>query len=186
MFYQSKQVDARPNDDGTWARFAMPTFVEHGVCSEALWPSKPNVIPGNLTHGSPSAAAVENTLGRRTSRAIDLGARDTAAIREALNQGQSVVLCVPVYRNSYRNPATDSFGIIPIPIPNSPLEGGHAMCAVGYGYDADDISGGWYFIVKNSWGLGWAAQSVIEPGYGTIPFRYVEKYGWGGRYTLAL
>ena len=51
------------------------------------------------------------------------------------------------------------------------------MCVVGYGFD-DDIVGGWYFLLRNSWGTGWAEGSAIEPGYGAIPFVYIDNYGW--------
>ena len=86
-------------------------------------------------------------------------------------------LSVPVYENWYRNPATHTFGFIPMPLPTSVLEGGHAMCAVGYVLD-NDFTGGGGFIVRNSWGASWAARSPIEAGYGILPFEYIDVYGW--------
>ena len=30
-------------------------------------------------------------------------------------------------------------------------------------------------MIRNSWGVGWAAQSEIAPGYGWLPYDYVLK-----------
>jgi C1A family cysteine protease len=84
---------------------------------------------------------------------------------------------VPVYNNWYSNPAANALGLIPMPIANSVRKGGHAMCVAGYDWDPD-FAGGGYFIVRNSWGVGWASRSPVGPGYGAIPFLYVEKYAW--------
>jgi C1A family cysteine protease len=50
---------------------------------------------------------------------------------------------------------------------DEPIDGGHAMCAVGYddGRRIGDEAGA--FIVRNSWGMDWGAN-----GYGFVPYRY--------------
>jgi hypothetical protein len=55
--------------------------------------------------------------------------------------------------------------------------GGHSMCFVGYQDDANSPGGG-YFILRNSWGSGWAPDSPHGAGYGTIPYEYIQKEGW--------
>lgn len=81
---------------------------------------------------------------------------------------------VPVYPN--RRIAQLS-GDIPMPLPGSVPDGGHAMCVVGYGFD-DGYLGGGYVIVRNSWGTGWASQSEFGAGYGKLPFAYLRQFGW--------
>jgi C1A family cysteine protease len=178
IFYQSKQIDGTPSEDGTWAACATKTIVDSGVCGEALWPYESDVRLNDVTHGSPPDDAVADALQRRAASVIQLDPRDSGSVRDMLDDEMPVQLSLPVYRNWYQNPATAQYGIIPMPLPGSALVGGHAMCAMGYGYDSDEVSGGWYFILKNSWGIEWAPASVVEPGYGIIPFRYIDKYGW--------
>jgi hypothetical protein len=55
--------------------------------------------------------------------------------------------------------------------------GGHAMCCVGYQDDANSPGGG-FFILRNSWGTGWAYQSPYGAGYGTIPYAYIATQNW--------
>ena len=49
------------------------------------------------------------------------------------------------------------------------------MCLVGYEH-VDSVPGGGYFIVRNSWGLDWARESAIAPGYCRLPYAYLQQY----------
>lgn len=53
------------------------------------------------------------------------------------------------------------------------------MCLVGYEDLAQEEElGGGKFILRNSWGTTtWAYQSAYSPGYGTIPYAYIARYG---------
>ena len=66
-------------------------------------------------------------------------------------------------------------GKITLPLPGEPPAGGHAWCVVGYMDDAS-VPGGGYFIVRNSWGPNWAAESPEAPGHAMVPYEYVERY----------
>ena len=57
--------------------------------------------------------------------------------------------------------------------------GGHAVVIVGYADNAT-ISGGGYFIVKNSWGTGWG-----ESGYFKIAYSEIGSATNFGDYTIA-
>ncbi|MEZ4770897.1 MAG: hypothetical protein R2844_21075 [Caldilineales bacterium] len=50
------------------------------------------------------------------------------------------------------------------------------MIMVGY---QDDVAvpGGGYFIVRNSWGEGWASDSDLAPGYARLPYKYIADNG---------
>jgi len=63
-----------------------------------------------------------------------------------------------------------------MPLPESVLAGGHEMCATGYAWDPD-FAGGGYLRIRNSWGTRWAPASPAAPGYGALPFLYVDRYG---------
>jgi C1A family cysteine protease len=142
-----------------------------------MWPYEPDVIDGNLTHGEPPETASQDAENHRYAVPEQVDERSSAEIRGVLDDARVVALSMPVYKSWHENPSVEEFGIIPMPLPGSPATGGHAMCAVGYGYDSD-LTGGGFFILKNSWGTDWALNSPIEPGYGLLPFEYVDQYGW--------
>jgi C1A family cysteine protease len=183
LFHSAKMADGHPEKDGTWSRFAMPSLADAGNCEEDFWPYEPLVIPGNVHHGPPPAEAVENATQHRVVNIEQLAPRDSAAIRVVVDDGRPVTISVPVYQNWW-GAVTKSTGKIPMPLPQTLLDGGHALCVAGYDFD-DDFTGGGYFIVRNSWGVGWAPQSPIAPGYGALPFEYIDRYGWEA-YTARL
>jgi C1A family cysteine protease len=177
VYWDAKEHDGRPSTEGTFVEVAMARVEADGACEEAVWLYNPNPIAGNEGQGPPPEGAEEAAAAHRATRVRQLGRRAPEEIRQVLDEGRPVAISVPVYRNWLNNNAVHVYGLIPMPLPTSKLEGGHAMCVAGYGFAAD-ITGGAYFIVRNSWGAGWAAYSRIAPGYGVIPFLYIEKYGW--------
>ena len=51
------------------------------------------------------------------------------------------------------------------------------ICVVGYELNSR-FPGGGAFIIRNSWGTTWAKpNSRFQPGYGTLFFEYIKKYG---------
>jgi C1A family cysteine protease len=66
--------------------------------------------------------------------------------------------------SSIWNPVVQQTGNIPFPKQGDKLDGGHAVMAVGYNDAAAR------FLIRNSWGTGWG-----QAGYGTLPYKYVEK-----------
>ena len=63
-------------------------------------------------------------------------------------------------------------GVIPLKSGSGrePVTGAHAMTVVGYKMD-NQVAGGGYFIVRNSWGKDWGAG-----GYGYLPFGWCSQY----------
>lgn len=176
VYWSAKQVDGRPQASGTLIRIACERLGIDGAPLEDLWPYNPIPVAGNEGQAPPPDAAAADAASR-TAIGVQLVAKDSAGLRSAIDSGRPVALSVPVYRNWDNNPAVEAFGFIPLPLPNSPLSGGHAMCVAGYGFDADTAGGG-YFVVRNSWGAAWAQQSPIAPGHGMLPFKYVDDYAW--------
>ncbi len=58
-------------------------------------------------------------------------------------------------------------------------QGGHAILIVGY-TDDTTVSGGGYFVVRNSWGTGWG-----ESGYFNVAYSQVGFPVYFGEYTIA-
>jgi C1A family cysteine protease len=92
------------------------------------------------------------------------------ALRLALANDSPVAFSVPVYAHWWKEP-TQSTGDVRLPLPGEKVEGGHAMCMVGYETDLN-VPGGGYFLVRNSWGEGWGWA-----GYARLPFAYINRYG---------
>jgi hypothetical protein len=172
-----KQHDGIPDEEGTFLEVAMPLAEREGICLESVWPYNPDPIPGNESQGPPPDGAVNDALGHKAQSVEQLDPRSSAEIRNALDEGRPVAISIPVYRNWFSNDPAKATGIIPMPVPTSVLVGGHAMCCVGYEHDTD-FPGGGYLIVRNSWGEEWSPLSPIGPGYGVLPYLYVDVYGW--------
>jgi len=96
-----------------------------------------------------------------------------------------IAISVPVYNSWYHSVVVRDTGDITMPIPGEYASGGHAMCVVGCldQPDRPEIGGG-RFILRNSWGTIWGGSGVWGPGYGSIPYGYIARYGLEA-YTLA-
>jgi hypothetical protein len=177
LYWNCKSNDGASEEEGTFIETATGLTVSDGVCLEKFWPYNPEKIPGNEGQGPPPQEALDDAGNQRLSKRIELANNSPQAVRETLDKGNPVALSVPVYQNWNGNPAFNSNGEIPMPLPLSELAGGHAMCAVGYGYDAA-FAGGGFIILRNSWGTDFAPESRIAPGHALLPFLYFELYGW--------
>ena len=177
LYWAAKERDGRPDQEGTYVDIALDAATAEGVCLETVWPYNPVPDPGNESQGPPPTDASQDASGRRAPARRKLDPRSSQEIRDTLDRGSLVAISVPVYKNWYDNPYVRESGSIQMPLPTSSLEGGHAMCAVGYGF-SPSVAGGGYLILRNSWGTSWAFASEIQAGYGTIPFLYVDRYGW--------
>lgn len=167
VYWAAKQHDGRPHSTGTWIKVSAQRVGIVGASLEAAWPYNPFETPCDEHQGPPPAQAVSDAA-TRTARGVELADRDTTGLRSGIDAGNPIALSVPVYKNWDNNPAVETYGFIPPPLPNSEFTGGHAMCVVGYGFDAETAGGG-YFVMRNSWGNQWAAQSPIRAGHGMLP-----------------
>lgn len=173
LYWLCKINDGAPNGRGTWQRVAVPLALQYGVCEEAAWPYNP-LQTGSEGQGPPPPGVPGLPPPHRATSGEMVDPVWIEGICGRLDAGRPVGISVPVYPN--RRIAQLS-GDIPMPLPGSVPDGGHAMCVVGYGFD-DGYLGGGYVIVRNSWGTGWASQSAFGAGYGTLPFAYLRQFGW--------
>lgn len=174
LYWDCKQHDGIPNTSGTWLRVAFPLIERDGTCPEADWPY---VTSGCSSEGCgpPPVGAFPAALPyRRKVQAIP--PTSISDIKAKLASGNCVAFSVPVFRSWFRSVQVRADGKINMPLPNDILEGGHAMCFVGYEDSQAPGIGGGRFLLRNSWGTTWAPNSVYGAGYGSIPYAYIARY----------
>jgi hypothetical protein len=173
LYWDCKKHDLIPGE-GTFIRVAMDRLKVDGISVESDWPYNPHPIPGNEGQGPEPAGILARATLNRIGTSRGLSATNVDGLRQVLATSSPVAFAVPVYTHWFTQP-TNSTGDIRMPLPGEKVEGGHAMCMVGYETDPD-VPGGGYFLVRNSWGTGWASQSAVAPGHARIPFAFINQY----------
>lgn len=174
LYWDCKQTDGIPTQSGTWLRIAFPLIQRDGTCPEDVWPYQPT--PGATEDGGPPPpnAFPMSLMYRRAVQA--LAPTSVADIKGKLAAGRCVAFSVPVFRSWFRSTQVRADGKINMPLPGDILEGGHAMCLVGYADSDDPGIGGGRFLLRNSWGETWAPACPYGKGYGSIPYAYIARY----------
>jgi C1A family cysteine protease len=178
LYWDCKQHDGDPNEEGTWVGVAMPQLQSDGCCLETTWPYVMTVIPGNESQDPPPTGALAEAATYKIPAFRQLSPTSVLDIKSELAQDRCVAFTIPVFNSWYQNDEVTRTGEIVNPIPNEQNVGGHAMCFVGY----EDIPteadlGGGKFYVRNSWNGNWATEPVLGTvGYGTIPYSYIAQY----------
>jgi hypothetical protein len=173
LYWDCKKRDLLPTS-GTWIHIAMNVLKEDGICTEQAWPYNPVNIPGNEGQDPPPPEAKANARLWRIGDPQKLPARWPDILRSALADNSPVAIAVPVYTYWFTEPVRTT-GDIRLPLSADHLEGGHAMCMVGY-RDDPDLPGGGFFIVRNSWGTDWAAQGSPSAGHARLPYAYITRF----------
>jgi len=157
IYYNERKIEHSVSEDSGAAIVDGITSVHTtGVCTEDQWPydvSKFAVAPSADLY----RAAAKHKTGTYKRLAQNL-----VQLKTALAQGNLVVFGITVY-DSFESDAVAATGIVPMPNTNTEQQlGGH--CIVLVGYDEPNKR----FIVRNSWGTGWALG-----GYFYLPYDYV-------------
>jgi Papain family cysteine protease len=185
--------DPRKTQDGTWLQFARDMFSKDGICDEIHCPYMP--MPLNPVSGSaPSAPAKTDASRRKISAATHMVRPSGAAalVLKHLGKNRPVAISVPVFRDpvlpngpsNWETPVAWAYGRVLNPPIRSVVAGGHCVCVTGFEPDSSEVRGG-YFVIRNSWGMGWSRLSPAaglshapEQGYGELSATYVEAYCW--------
>lgn len=185
LYWSCKQRDGYFGE-GTYLHTATDALLDGGVCLEADWPYNPHRVDGNEGQGPPPPGAAAAAMEFRLAEVFCLVARPNSQtplrpfkVCLSGSGGDSprpVALAVPLF-DSFFNQATRRTGRVTMPLPGESARGGHAMCIVGY-KDDSAVPGGGFFIVRNSWGEGWAYNCDYGPGHALLPYRYIEKHCW--------
>lgn len=142
------------NDDGTYIRVCFDVLARFGVCDEYIWPYDPSKV-----RVSPSLMAMRQALGHKIHaayRIADTGTARLDAVIASLRANHPIVFGTQV---SYDYESLASGNTTPQKPPTSNIAGGHAQVIMGF------ING--LFLVKNSWGSGWAdgGYAYYDPSY---------------------
>jgi C1A family cysteine protease len=104
---------------------------------------------------------------------------DVATLKNALFTYGPLVTTMNVYSDFY------SYRSGVYSYTSGTMQGGHGVLLVGYADDAT-VSGGGYFIVKNSWGTGWGESGGSDSGgYFRIAYSQLNSVVQFGDYTIA-
>jgi len=166
LYSECKKLDGYPDEEGTDIRCAMKVLRSHGVPPEKCWPYKPH------QQDAPCGEADDLAKIYRIERYARL--RTVDEMKESLHANGPFVAGVEVYYEAWN--AAERSGKVRMPGENDILEGGHAICIVGY----DDKNR--LFKFKNSWSDKWGAK-----GYGYLPYDYMKKHlmdAWSARDRL--
>lgn len=175
IYWASKERDGvPPHIRGTRPDAALAALRDLGVCAEATWPYVVEQKAGSEGQGPPPEAALVEATRRRISGFTSLPPKDVRQLQATLAKGQMILLGMPVTEHWVDAWQSRTLGRVRKPLPGeAPLEG-HALCAVGYRSD-QAAPGGGYFIVRNSWGIGWATENPDGAGYCHLPYRLVYE-----------
>jgi C1A family cysteine protease len=178
LYWNCKQNDGHPNDEGTYLAMAMPLLERDGCCLESIWPYNPNPVAGNQSQDPPPSGAQAEALQYKVTPNHQLPPTSVQDLKNELARQRCVAFDVPVFNSWYQSSEVTRTGEITVPIPGEQPVDGHAMCLVGYeDLPGEDALGDGQFILRNSWGTAWAYESAFQPGYGTIPYVYIARYG---------
>jgi len=165
QYYNSRLVDQQngdgsTNDDnGSYLRSALSAANKYGVCSEKLWPYEDT---SNKYKIEPSKSAYEDAKKYKVDQYFRVGSLFDAKV--ALSHGYPIVCGIPVYSECFETEIAKTHGVIPNPPQNKTLEGGHAICLVGFS-TSDGV-----FIFRNSWSSSWG-----DGGYGYLSDGYMKE-----------
>ena len=143
-YWQERNIEGSVNEDSrAEIRDGMKVLQQIGCAPEADWPydiTKFTQTPP--TKDTTDAAPFKVTEYHRVT--------DLTALKTALAEGYPVVLGINVYE-SFESDQVAKTGIVPLPEDSEKLLGGHAVLAVGYKNNVENIDQG-VVIVRNSWG----------------------------------
>ena len=187
------RLDSYPGQDGTWFKYILPVLTKYGTCKETTWPYVSAELP-DVSHNPPPAdavaAAVKLAFAKTKSQMFTKTSGKAKVLLSKLRQHGAVGVALPVFQHptrpnqhNWNTPAALSYGAVQDPLPGWYVDGGHAVCVVGFAPDDQEPNGG-YFIIRNSWGSLFGSRlpdpSYAGPaaGYGQISATHMDKYLW--------
>jgi C1A family cysteine protease len=156
IYYNERVIEGTVESDaGAQIRDGIKSVAKLGVPPEADWPYDIS----KFAHKPPPKAYADGLKDRAVSYSrLVQGLRQ---MKGCLASGYPFVFGFTVY-DSFESEQVAKTGVVPMPGSEESVVGGHAVMAVGY----DDSHQ--RFIVRNSWGTGWARH-----GYFTMPYAYL-------------
>lgn len=162
IYYQERLLEGTINyDNGAYIRDGIKACYTWGAPVESLWPYDITKFKTK-----PSQAAYTDALKRKVTgyqRCTNF-----TAVKNALASGYPVIVGFDVYSSFYN---IGSNGLMSYPNTRlEALQGGHAVCIVGYNDNYGGVTGNGRFICKNSWGSSWG-----NGGYFYMPYQVIQN-----------
>lgn len=165
-YYATRKIEKTVNEDsGASIRDAIKAGALYGIADEAVYPYDISKFTQNPPATVWTAAATHKVTSYHSVSDGDL-----QTMKSVLASGFLVGFGFNVY-DFFMSAEMASTGLLPVPGPNEQLQGGHAVCLVGYDDNKvmpDGSKGA--FLVRNSWGTGWGWQGS---GYFWQSYAYV-------------
>lgn len=159
-YYWTRQAEGTTGEDsGCTCRDAVKTLATVGVADEKLWPFVPSKFATK-----PPAKAATNAAAHKATTYHAIADGDIATMKSVLADGNIIGFGFQVY-SAFMTAAMAKTGLLDVPAKGEKLEGGHAVCIVGY--DDNKVIGGkkGAFIVRNSWGVNWGLAGYFYMAY---------------------
>lgn len=174
QYFEERELQGTVNQDsGATLEEALQVLEQFGVMPEQDDPYNPSTFVTD-----PSAQAWNPTLKLSADQVQHI---ETAGVNgaepstledtlDALNNGHPVYFGFKVFQGM-ESEQTAETGILPMPGPNEPLLGGHAVNAIGFNPQTQMI------LVLNQWGEDWGIKSPAElKGCFWMPYDYYQRY----------
>jgi C1A family cysteine protease len=155
LYYNERAIEGTTRQDsGAMIRDGIKSCASQGVCPESDWGY---LISKFKT--KPTLKCYRNAIKYEIMYYYRIDG--LTAMLACLAAGFPFVFGCEVYE-SFESDVVSNTGVVPMPIHDEALLGGHCMLAVGYNKKSQR------FIVRNSWGNSWGNK-----GYCTMPFAYL-------------
>lgn len=169
VYYNERAlINTVNSDSGAYIRDGIKTMNLQGVCPEKDWVydiAKFTVKPSTQCYTEAKTCQVKSY--QRLVNSLN-------QLKGCLADGFPFVFGFTVYESFFSDQVKKT-GMVPMPKPDEKVEGGHAVCAVGY----DDSKS--VFIVRNSYGTNWGAK-----GYFYMPYAYITSNLCSDFWTIRL
>jgi C1A family cysteine protease len=179
LYHQCKMIDGMKNESGTlmWVPISIlndERLIDYGTVSESDWKynknwekSEDQGPPPERCFNTERYFGYEVVTARVTNIVSDI---KTLLVGSDLAKPVPVTVGLALFQ-SFVNDYANRTGWINMPLPGEKVWSGHAMLVVGYN-DEHEV-----FIVRNSWGVTWAAENPFNfPGHALIPYDYFKEY----------
>lgn len=168
-YYGTRKIEGTVSEDsGASIRDAIKCGVTYGVADEKVWPYDITKFTANPPAAVWSAAATHKVTSYHS---ITDG--DTETMKSTLASGFLIGFGFQVY-DFMMGAAMAKNACLSVPQKSEALQGGHAVCLVGYDdnktFTADGTTSKGAFLVRNSWGTGWGLA-----GYFWMSYDYVAS-----------
>lgn len=157
LYYNERvMINTVNSDSGANIRDGIKSLNVDGICPETE-------LPYDITKFTqkPSPKCYTDAHKNTIQSYMRLDNSNLVQLQSCLADGYPFVFGFTVY-DSFRSIGKN--GMMPMPKPSEARLGGHCVMAVGYD-DAKQV-----FIIRNSWGTGWA-----DKGYFYMPYAYITN-----------